>query len=78
MNILYVVPAYGRNYKTQNQVVAAWQAGKDFRIDNLSHPDNGRCVNIGDAQEYGVTHIHVTFNKGKNTVLIPVSDLVGK
>ena len=29
---LSVVPAYGRDYRSKAQVMAAWQAGKDFRI----------------------------------------------
>ncbi len=30
---LYIVPAYGRKYQTQEQALQDWQAGKDFKVD---------------------------------------------
>ena len=29
---LFLRPAYGRNYQTQNSAVKDWNAGKDFKI----------------------------------------------
>ncbi len=29
---LTAVPAYGRDYRTKAEVLAAWNAGRDFRI----------------------------------------------
>jgi hypothetical protein len=40
-----LTPAYGRDYKSAKEVKAAWDAGKDFVIADISHPDNGRYVN---------------------------------
>jgi hypothetical protein len=31
---MFLLPAYGRKYKDQQQVVKAWQEGKDFQIYN--------------------------------------------
>jgi hypothetical protein len=45
---LTVVPAYGRDYKSKAAVLADWNAGKDFRIQDISSPDNGRYVNKAD------------------------------
>ena len=34
MNMYYeLVPAYGRDYKSKAEVIAAWNAGKDFEGD---------------------------------------------
>ena len=40
--------AYGRDYKSQKEVKAAWAEGKDFRINDMSDPDNGRYINKDD------------------------------
>ena len=29
---MYIVPAYGRKYKTADDAIAAWEAGKDFKV----------------------------------------------
>jgi hypothetical protein len=29
---IHAVPAYGRDYKSKAEVLAAWQAGKDFLV----------------------------------------------
>lgn len=45
-----LVPAYGRDYKSREDVLKAWTDGKDFTIRDISWPDNGRYVNVGDAE----------------------------
>lgn len=46
------VPAYGRDYKSGKEVQEAWDANKDFRIEEMFHPDDGRMVNKQDAEKY--------------------------
>lgn len=46
---LTIVPAYGRDYKSKKEVEAAWEAGKDFQINDMSSPDDGRYINKDDA-----------------------------
>ena len=43
---LTVVPAYGWDYRSKAQVMAAWQAGKDFRI--VTPHVGGTYVNCDD------------------------------
>ena len=31
-NELFIIPAYGANYETAQEMVSAWNAGKDFKI----------------------------------------------
>lgn len=45
MNMFHVEPAYGRDYKSLKAAKADWDAGKDFRINDMSSPDDGRCLN---------------------------------
>ena len=41
-------PAYGRDYKSQKEVMADWRAGKDFVIQ--SYPNTGRYCSIRDVE----------------------------
>lgn len=43
-----VVPAYGRDYTSQKQIQADWDANKDFKI------TTGGYVNKSDAQRFGL------------------------
>lgn len=47
MTTLTLQPAYGRDYKSRDAVVADWHAGKDFLIASYG-PDMGRYVNKQD------------------------------
>ena len=41
-----VVPAYGADYKTSEEALEAWRSGKDFKIQDISHPyDGSYCSN---------------------------------
>jgi hypothetical protein len=44
-----LIPAYGRDYKSVKAVKDDWAADKDFRISDMSSPDNGRYINKQDA-----------------------------
>jgi len=50
-----LVPSYGRDYKNGKEVQAAWDAGKDFTINSIGHPDDGRQINKQDAEREGGT-----------------------
>lgn len=50
-----LVPSYGRDYKSAKAVQADWDAGKDFTIRSYGHPDDGRQINLQDAQTTGGT-----------------------
>lgn len=49
MTILTLVPAYNRDYKSGKEVQADWDAGKDFRINDMMHPNDGAYINKEDA-----------------------------
>ncbi len=57
MATITVTPAYGRDYKTAKEVEADWEAGKDFRISDMSHPNDGSYVNKQDAPKGGTIKI---------------------
>ena len=64
MNILIVVPAYGRDYKSQKEVKEAWAQGKDFIISSMHSEDYGRYVNKEDAPKGSFINIRFKNNTG--------------
>lgn len=65
--MLTLVPAYGRDYITAKAVKEHWEAGKDFQISNMFHPDDGRYINKEDGR--GQKFI-IRFCKGTKTVAV--------
>lgn len=50
MKYMTVVPAYGRDYKSEAAAVADWNAGLDFRIQDIGMGrDDGRYVSVRDV-----------------------------
>lgn len=47
---LTLVPSYGRDYKSAEAVKADWDANKDFTIQDMSSPWDGKQINKQDAQ----------------------------
>ena len=43
-----LTPAYGRDYKNKKSVLADWNEGKDFIVNDISSPWNGKPVNKSD------------------------------
>ena len=66
---LTVVPAYGRDYKSQKAVKADWEAGKDFQINDMSSPNDGAYINKQDAEKDGVT-VNIRFKQLRNVCVI--------
>lgn len=50
MTYITLVPAYNRDYRSQKEVRADWDAGKDFMIQDISSPFDGRYISIRDSQ----------------------------
>ena len=49
---LTLVPAYGRDYKSQKAVKKDWEEGKDFVIATVLHNDCGRYCNKTDLKDF--------------------------
>lgn len=71
---LTLTPAYGRDYKSKKAVEADWHAGKDFVINDMSHPDDGRYTNKEDMTRAGShSHVHIRFNQNRGLHVIDLS-----
>ena len=63
-----LTPAYGRDYKSQKEVLADWNADKDFMINCVMHPADGRYINKSSAPKEDTYNIRYA----KNTKVLPV------
>jgi hypothetical protein len=51
--VLYLNPAYGRTYPSQEAMLADWNAGKDFRITDGGPYTSKRDAESGMLEAYG-------------------------
>ena len=65
---LNVVPCYGRDYSSEDEVIAAWNADKDFRISDVTSRWDGKPINR--PQHPAGTTIQVRYNDGRDVVMI--------
>lgn len=57
-----LTPAYGRDYRSQKQVLADWNSDKDFIINDLSDPYDGKPCNKTDLKRAGKTFVQIRYN----------------
>lgn len=73
MRYLSAVPAYGRNYKTEEEVRAAWDKGADFRVmDLMAHG----YVSKNDLPDN--TTLNVRYDKQQEVCVITPGCSVGQ
>lgn len=65
---LQVEPAYGREYSSEDEVLAAWNADKDFRINDVTSRWDGKVINR--PQHPAGTTIQVRYNDRDDVVMI--------
>ena len=53
---LTLIPAYGRDYKSKKEVLADWNAGKDFRIATASGYINKEDATKGSLREVNIRY----------------------
>jgi hypothetical protein len=66
-------PAYGRDYKKAADVVADWEKGKDFVIEDFVDPYCGKPVSLSDVKDAWKGHsVKIRFDKLKKVVILKV------
>lgn len=71
--LLTVVPAYGVDYSTEEEVVEALVAGKDFKIMDISNRWDGKPMSIrnaGSLVETGYTGLKIRFNRHEELCVV--------
>lgn len=57
---MILIPAYGRDYKTEKEAKAAYLAGLDFKIADISSPYDGRYASCNDFKG---EQVKIRFNR---------------
>jgi hypothetical protein len=68
-----IVPAYGNDYTSAKQVKEAFHAGKDFRIADYFHPEDGRYVNREDLIRSQVRTVNIRYAGLRKIAVIAVT-----
>jgi hypothetical protein len=71
MKWLTVVPAYGKDYKSQKEVLEAYHSGKDFLISDVSHR-GGSYISKREHPED--VHLTVRYGNGMRVHVIKPSE----
>ncbi len=66
-----LLPAYGRDYKSKQAVLDAWNSGKDFRIASIEK--GGTYINKQDAQRLvNPPKIYIRYNRKQKITEVPI------
>lgn len=68
-----LVPAYGRDYRTAEEVARDWHAGKDFEIATVVGGDCGRMCSIRDLFRMPGSTVKIRFNGKRDAVIVNVT-----
>lgn len=66
MKYLTLIPAYGRDYKSQKEVKAALDAGKDFQISAFLTVDDGRSVSKEELLRMAPIQVNIRYKGLRN------------
>lgn len=67
-----IVPSYGRDYTSGKAARADWEAGKDFTIMDMSSRDDGRQINLADAQRGGISTVTIRYKRHTQLVVVKI------
>lgn len=71
-----LVPAYGRDYKSQKEVLNDLKADKDFQISGLNEKgkldDDGKYVNLSQLKELKINRVQIRYKRLSNVISIEV------
>lgn len=68
-----VIPAYGRDYRNKAQAIADWEAGKDFILQDISSPWDGKPINKEDAVRAGFREVNIRFKNMRQIAVVKVA-----
>jgi len=67
-----LVPAYGRDYKSKKAIEADLAAGKDFIINDMFSPWDGKPVNVEGLRSEGITQVNVRYGQLRKVCVVQV------
>lgn len=71
--MITVTPAYGRDYTSKSQAIADWEAGKDFILQDITSPWDGKPINKEDAVRAGFNEVKIRFKRMRQFAVVRVA-----
>jgi hypothetical protein len=68
-----LTPAYGKDYNSQREVLEAFNAGKDFVINDISSPHDGRYVNKPQLIETNIDRVTIRYKQLRSVMSVKVT-----
>ena len=79
MKSLILIPAYGRDYKSQSALYDDLKSGKDFRIVDYFYGNDGRYINrhqFSLLAKAGFTNLEIRYMKKTRCVFIDLAKYI--
>jgi hypothetical protein len=79
MKSLILIPAYGRDYKSQSALFDDLKSGKDFRIVDYFYGNDGRYINRHQftlLAKAGFTNLEIRYAKKTRCVFIDLAKYI--
>jgi hypothetical protein len=73
MSTITVTPAYGRDYRSKAQAIADWEAGKDFILQDVMSPWDGKPINKEDAERSGFRTIKIRYKQMRQIAVVKMA-----
>ena len=71
VNTITLIPAYGRDYHSKADVLADWEANKDFIIANVTHRYMGKPANRSQIEEaHPTSKVKLRYHKQQRAVFV--------
>ena len=71
-NSITITPAYGRDYKSKEEILKDFNSGKDFVIASFVHPYCGKYANKEDFKKEGLKQVTVRYSKLRKSCVIDI------
>lgn len=72
MNTAVIVPAYGRDYKTEADALKAFNEGRDFIMCTITDRWVGKPCNKADLMGSEYTQAEIRYNNQHDLVIVPL------
>lgn len=70
MSTLILVPAYGKDYQTESEVMESWNAGNDFIIRTLNVRGTYASIRDLDSIKEAFSLVYIRYDKGNQIAVV--------
>lgn len=74
-NTITLIPNRGRDYRSADAVLAHLKEGRDFIVQDVSNPWNGKPCNLPDLKRAGVMLTKVRYDGLRKVTTINISEI---